>query len=199
MSEENDQNNNDYSTEQNMPEEQRQPQRGGMPEPPLSWKPTENNSAHHQAPAEQKQGAAPSTYRIGAVGDKRVQLSGDEALAFESARKLVSIAQICAVISLFVGGVVLSTIALVLAIAGYRRLTQLARGRGDEPAMQAALSNPARIAIVLSTVALLFNVVTLVYVYPLVMQAMQSGDVTALLGGSQGTAPSAGGGSSTWG
>ncbi len=166
------------------------------PEPPASYKPDLHDSLEQQDLSKpQQQQTRPNTYAVGPTGRMTITLSRDEAQLFESSRRLVSIAQICAIVALFVGGVLLSAVALGLAITSYRRLSTIVIAHSNNPAA-AALRQPAMAAIAMSVVSLVANAVSLIFVYPLVMQAFQSGDLSTLFGGLGSSAPTS---SSTWG
>ena len=165
------------------------------PEPPPSWRPTNNQNQHsrnhesrelHQAPAQQDSFSGNPTF-VGKPPE------------FERIRKLISISQICAVISLFIGGVVLGAVALAFGIMGYRALTSAARNDTLEYNYIKPLRQSCIIALVMSVCSLTVNIIALVYVYPLVMQALNTGDFSTLFGGGAQPGSSTGTGSTTWG
>ena len=101
-------------------------------------------------------------------------------MAFSSARRLITIAQISALVSLLFGGVVLSTISIIVAIVGYRKLSFIAANYSKEPALQGMIRRPGALAIIMSVFALVLNIISLIAIYPLIMQALQSGDISSL-------------------
>lgn len=118
-----------------------------------------------------------------------------------TAQTLATISIIAGPISILIGGVLLSTVALVcgiLALSKVRAVIQL------QPKSDIALSikRQAKVSIVISVLALVLNAISVVMVMPVLIQAMQSGDYTQLLGSagivSQG-ASSASSASSVWG
>ena len=114
---------------------------------------------------------------------------------FESGRKFLTAAQVCAIISLFIGGMLLSAVSIVLAVVGSRKFNQIsANGCSPEFAMQ--LKRSGTVAIVMCVIALALNVVSFIALYPLVMEMMQSGDLAAMFGMQPHAAVSGG---STWG
>lgn len=123
-----------------------------------------------------------------------------EFLEFQSARRMISVAQIMSLISLVIGGVALSTAALVVAILGFRKVTSsLHAANGDMVQTWLYLRRSSTIAIIMSCIALTANAVTLIIVYPTLMESLQSGDFASyfgLQGSSQGGASSSG---SFWG
>ena len=164
------------------------------PEPPSSW----------QQPAQQHQGPGPEPSRSpfnnqgNMPNQNMIPVNPSEASYVETARKLISIAQICAVVSLFLGGVLLSTIAVVLAIMGTMKLVNFANNRSEPDVVKSAIKRPGYLAVGLWLIALIVKAVSIVLFYPVVMQAIQSGDLSSIFTGGAG-AGSAGTGSSTWG
>lgn len=166
----------------------------GYPEPPSSWQPP---SQQPQAP-----GPEPGRSPFGNPGNlpnqNMIHVNESEASLLETARKLISIAQICAVVSLFLGGVLLSTISVVLAVMGAMKLSNFANNRSEPDNVKSAMKRPGYFAVGLCLIALIVNVISLVLFYPVVMQAVQSGDLSSIFTGGAGTG-STGTGSSTWG
>ena len=168
-----------------------------VPEPPLSWRPTNNqNQITQSSNAENQSDFQQTNPQSSQPNNSAFRGTPPE---FERIRKLLSIAQICAVISLFIGGVVLSTIALVFGIMGYRALSSAMRDNTLEPNYTKPLRQSCIIALIMSVTALVVNVIALVYIYPLVMQALNTGDFSTLMGGGAQYGSSTGTGSTTWG
>ena len=174
------------------------PQAQGSPEPPASWNtPYQGNTPNtpnvqgtpgFQQPPEQRQ-------RVGVAGAFQTVLSGNDAFLFESGRKYQTAAQVCAIVSLFIGGILLSCVAVALAVIGYRKYTQV-QPNGDSQQFKMALMRSGKIAIGMCAIALVLNVISFIALYPLVMEMMETGDLSIF--GIQPTAPS-GSGTSTWG
>lgn len=117
-----------------------------------------------------------------------------------STKKLITFANIAALVSLIIGGVALSTAALICAIIARSRINKLIRmePRDDQfvhTVMQAA--KPGAVALVISAIALVLNAISVAIVLPTLMEAMNTGDLQTLLGGS--AAGAAGSATSTWG
>lgn len=173
---------------------------GASPEPPPSWKPS---GSRYEQPYEQKNqqdfhrgNAAPQPQQPSSM---QLPISETDAQLLETARKYISISQICAVVSLFLGGIVLSTIAVILAFMGLSKLTAFANAHSLEQSARLALRRPGVLAVGMCVFALIFNIISLIVLYPMVMESLQSGDFSGILGSGQGGAPSSGAGSSTWG
>ena len=170
------------------------PEHNEAPEPPKRWRPDSSSQTQGESPdkaPDQKDSIA------GMMGSTRVELTSSEIAAFESARRLVTVSQIAALVSFIIGGVALSAIALICAVVAYRKLDAIAAGKQDHPEMQHALRRVGVMALGLSAVALVINIVALVVLYPVIMNSLQSGGFGSLFGGSGQLG--AGGGNSTWG
>ena len=165
----------------------------GAPEPPTRWQPGPQTSApNRQDPANNPEKQTKSGY----IGQAYIELKGSEIADFESARKLITYAQIAAIVSFFIGGILLSSASLVCAFIANRKLAKIAAARSSSPDVQAALMKLGVMALILAGAALIINIIALVFLYPMVFDAMQSGNVNSLFGGS---ASSGGAGTSTWG
>ena len=120
----------------------------------------------------------------------------DEDSGIRSVRRLVTIAQIMALVSLLIGGVLLGSAALVTAVVAMRKTKAIPCAPDDYAWM--ALKRSAKIAIVIAVLALAANVAALVFIYPMVMDSIQSGEYSSLFSGAPQT-QSPGSGTSTWG
>ena len=116
--------------------------------------------------------------RIAIVRGIPIPLEGNQAAVFESARKQMMASYICAIISLFIGGVVLSTVALVLAIFARKKFLIVA-GAQSNPSAQQALRRSGTVVVVVSAIALALNVITIIVFYPMLVQMIQTGDVNS--------------------
>lgn len=165
----------------------------GFPEPPARWKPDQalntNPERHHDAPSSQESIS-------GTLGSTRVELKGDEAHEFQSARRFVTASLIISVLSLFFGGTFASCIALGCALYARSKLNRIVQAHSENPVMQMALSRVSAMAIGVAVVILIINIVAVVFLYPQVMEMIQSGNFGPF-GGSQSTSTATG--SVTWG
>lgn len=173
------------------------------PVPPVGWRPdggNRNDGFNTQGEAQdaglQNQDDDSQPVYTGAVGAVVFKLSQEDAKEIDAGRRLVMAAQVCAVVSLFIGGVLLGIVALVLAIMGFRRLDGVAR-RVPDPAVEAAFRRSGIIAIVVSLFALVLNAITLIAMMPVLTYIAETGDYNALFDG----IPAGGGATSnsTWG
>ena len=152
------------------------------PEPPMRYDSSSNNGGAPQDPQ----------------GPYRPDVSGVE---FRSLRRLITLAQVLAIVSLLFGGVLLSAVSIVIAFIAYRKTDSFGLQTGDD-ALHQALRRSAKIAIIVGFIALALNAIALIVLYPVVMDMVQSGDYQSLFGSmqGQGAAPStSGSGGSTWG
>ena len=146
----------------------------------------------------------PASYRPGPSGQQPLpggfgQQPNEE---LEKARKMTRAAQIMALVSLLIGGVLLGTVALVTAVIAYRKTSGLvsANQANLPPEIAFALKRSAVAAIVVSVLALALNAIALAMIYPTLVEVMQTGDYGTLFGSGQQASPStSGSGSSFWG
>ncbi|WP_302962766.1 hypothetical protein [uncultured Adlercreutzia sp.] len=120
----------------------------------------------------------------------------------KSARTLATIATIAGPVSLIIGGVALSTVALVCGIIAFAKVRRtLAAMEPSERLYARALKQTALMGIVIAAVALTLNAVSVALMMPVLLEAMQTGDYSAILGDAAGSiqdVPGTGGGSA-WG
>lgn len=169
-----------------------QPQSSAAPEPPQTWNPQDHLSNDDKQPLDWDN---PNQFANQFDQERQDQqqvntllqsmqlfssMSQQDALDFSSARRLITIAQITALVSLLFGGVVLSAASIVVAIVGYRKLSLIASNYPHEPALQGMIRRPGALAIIMSVFALVLNIISLIAVYPLILQALQSGDLSTL-------------------
>ena len=157
-----------------------------LPDPPLTW------TADNARDTPQIEHSENSDNGIESIPGRIVlHAQPQDAIEFSQCRKYITASQICAVVSLFIGGVLLSSVAVVLAILGYRRLSAFTSAHAQPTDTRNTVKRLGVIAIVMSVLALVINTVALILFYPLVMQAIQYGDLSGLLGTTKpSTAPS---------
>lgn len=116
-------------------------------------------------------------------------------------RNMIAAAQIMALVSFIIGGVILSAAALVVAVFAYRKVTFASAGATGEDASTywALVKRSATIALVLSGVALAVNAVSLMLFYPMFMQMLQSNDYAWLFGEGYSSGNGSSSTSSIWG
>ena len=168
-----------------MSDRKESPDRGGAPEPPERWKPDESYSRPPEGPTPQNENP---DLRTGTIGGTRVELKGGAIHEFESARRLVVVSQVCAIVSFIIGGVMLSSVALVCAGIAFGKLNRIASVMDSAPDAQRALRRIGYMAIGLAVVTLIINIVALVVLYPTLMETMQAASTGTLASGN-----------STWG
>lgn len=96
----------------------------------------------------------------------------------KSAQTLTTIAIISGPVSLIIGGVFLSLVALVCALIAFskiRNVIEPSDGPGTYPRM---LKNQIIFALSISIVALVLNIVSLIMVFPILIEYMRTGDLT---------------------
>ena len=117
-----------------------------------------------------------------------------------STRKLITFANIAGPVSLIIGGVLLSTAGLICSLIARSRInTMLKKQPQDQAFSQKVMqvAKPGAIALIICTIALVLNVISLALVMPAVLEASQTGNLTTLFGG--GAVNTAGTSTSTWG
>ncbi|WP_139653012.1 hypothetical protein [Raoultibacter phocaeensis] len=128
------------------------------------------------------------------------QFNYDDARELKSAQNLVIAASITGPISMIIGGVFLGTIGLICGILAYRKIKALMGKGGPIGLMAGRLRTACVVALVVTAIALVLNIANMIMIYPLVMEAVQTGDYSKLF--PNGTVPSTGGstsGNPTWG
>lgn len=127
-------------------------------------------------------------------------------MELNSARTLTTVATIAGPVSFIIGGVALSTVAVVCAILALTKARRVLRKpQGEHSGYANMVRQTAIMGLLISSIALILNIVGLVTMLPILMEAMQTGDYSAILGDAassiQGTAPSSGssGGGNAWG
>lgn len=117
-----------------------------------------------------------------------------------STRKLITFANIAGPVSLIIGGVLLSTAGLICSLIARSRInTMLKEQPQDQVFSQKVMqtAKPGAIALIICTIALVLNVISLALVMPAVLEASQTGNLTTLFGG--GAVNTTGTATSTWG
>lgn len=123
----------------------------------------------------------------------------DPEKTFKSIRNFITASQIIALVSLIIGGVLLSTVSIVLALIARSRAQALCSRQNDPNlAGWVALRKSATFAAVMGAVALVLNAIALMTYYPMLLNALQGGDYSSIWGGSAPFAAPSGSGSSAW-
>ena len=166
--------------------------RGDYPEPPVGWRDAPSAGSGEE-PSSRQDSSTPN------APQNQVRITGGDANAerFNSARTLITVAQILAIVSLFLGGILLSTIAVVVAIVGYRRLSSVLDCIADQR-IKTSLKRAGIVAVAMSCIVLAINIATLVIMMPFITQIAQTGDYSSLFGGGP-SSGGTGGTSTTWG
>lgn len=117
-----------------------------------------------------------------------------------STRKLITFANIAGPVSLIIGGVLLSTAGLICSLIARSRINTMLKEQPQDQAFSQKVmraAKPGAIALIICTIALVLNVISLALVMPAVLEATQTGNLTTLFG--SGAVNTAGTASSTWG
>ena len=117
-----------------------------------------------------------------------------------STRKLITFANIAGPVSLIIGGVLLSTAGLICSLIARSRINTMLKEQPQDQAFSQKVmqtAKPGAIALIICTIALVLNVISLALVMPAVLEATQTGNLTTLFG--SGAVNTAGTATSTWG
>ena len=125
----------------------------------------------------------------------------------ESGRKLISFTRVAAPVSLLIGGVLLSGISLICAIISYLKITRVLKRHTELDLDDFRLFiRPVKIALLMAVLALIINAAFLYVEYPRILEAVETGQVSALFNSnaapntvSPGTQAAPQPGSTTWG
>lgn len=121
----------------------------------------------------------------------------------KSAQTLVTVATIAAPVSLLFGGTLLSSVALICALVGRSKLNKISGG-SEIAEVLAVAAKSTRMTIIMCVIALALNIFSMVTMYPVYLEALESGDLSNLIpfgsSAESGSLPSAGNQpSSVWG
>ena len=165
----------------------------------------------HQTPTDnsdssQPQGPSPQLPRDSNPDQNSAQGPHDQSDLREmnSARTLTTVATIGGPVSLVIGGVALSAVALVCAVLALAKIRSV-MAKADSPYRGYAtmVRQAAIMGTVISAVALVLNIIGLIAMMPLLMEVIQTGDYSTIFGEGAAnlptdiTAPSNGG--NAWG
>ncbi len=127
----------------------------------------------------------------------------------KSAQTLITVATIAAPVSLLFGGVLLSSIALVCGWIGYRRLKSIPIRTQQEIEAIHVAGKSARMTLIMCVIALCLNAASMVMMYPVYLEMLESGEITTWTdmfnafgsssGDPSGALPDASGPSAVWG
>ena len=116
-------------------------------------------------------------------------------------RRALIDAAIAGPVSFIIGGVMLSTVGLVCAIVGFVKIKHVIDDVDGRQKVYAATVRQTLIwGLAISAIALIVNIVGIALMMPVLMEAMQTGDFTSILGeGATITAQPSGGSGNAWG
>lgn len=116
----------------------------------------------------------------------------------KSARSLSTVSTIAGPISFIIGGMALSTVALVCGIISLNKTRRILESVDDAHRVYAlALRQTAIIGIAIGAIALIVNAIGVALMVPVLMEVLQTGDYSSLLGDGVSAGGTSGGGA--WG
>ena len=122
-------------------------------------------------------------------------VTSDELFLLTSSKRLSFFAILGAILSVLIGGSLLSAVALICGIISYRKSKSYISAHADSQ-YSAYLKRRGILSIAVPAISLALNIVAIVVIMPSILQMMESGDYASLFGGS---ATNIAGSSSTWG
>lgn len=100
---------------------------------------------------------------------------------------LVTVSIIAGPVSMVIGGVLLSTVALVCALVAFLKARRVADTAGIDANLVRTMRRQAVLGLAIGIVALVLNAVTLAMLMPAIIEAVQAGDLTPLVDGTAGS------------
>lgn len=122
----------------------------------------------------------------------------EEAKELHTARSLIMVGSIAGPVSLFIGGILLSTVGAVCAFLGLRKVNKLIGGQANADILISSMKRSATIALIVCGLAIVLNGISSIIMFPIILEAVQNGDYGNIMPGI-GDANTAPGTSSTWG
>lgn len=113
----------------------------------------------------------------------------------KKSQTMVMVASIAGPVSLFIGGVLLSSVGFVCAIVAFRKLKKLIAKHTDVSVLAQRLKRSAIVGMAVCGVAFALNAISFYLMMPVVLEMMESGDYA----GAMTDVGSGAAGTSTWG
>ncbi len=182
--------------------EQRVEREQGSPEPPKGY----DANGQSESPRNFDRHAQDSLENL-LMNGLSFNATDEERAQIKRGRTLLTIANVAGPISLFIGGVLLSGIGLVCGIVSFVKFKRVGDGHPEKPLVGKLLKRQAAVGIGISGIALVINLVAAIMLFPVIMDAVENGDLSTAFnlqdqaldsqadrGAGNGT-----GGNSTWG
>ena len=120
----------------------------------------------------------------------------DDERRLRSIRTKITIAYVAGPVSLLIGGILLGSVGLICGIIAYRSILALQSKSPEVAAAALSMRKSAITGMVISAIAIALNVISLIALYPVIAEMIDSGALT--LSGTEG-AGSSSSASSVWG
>ncbi|AJC11982.1 hypothetical protein JI75_04155 [Berryella intestinalis] len=104
----------------------------------------------------------------------------EDRVRIKRGRTLLTIANVAGPISLFIGGVLLSSVGTVCGIVSFVNFKRVGDGHPEKPLVGKLLKRQAAVGIGISGIALVINLVAAIMIFPMIMDAVESGDLSAV-------------------
>ncbi len=121
----------------------------------------------------------------------------DDERRLRSIRTKITIAYVAGPVSLLIGGLLLGTVGLICGIIAYRSIGALQSKSPEVAAAALSMRKSAITGMVISGIALALNAISLIALYPVIAEMIDSGMLT--VSGVGGAGSSSSGASSVWG
>ena len=146
------------------------------PEPPNSWRGEEPKLIAHG-----DRNIKP--YSVGDGDHLGMQVNSNLLATFDidSTRKYLTVSKVLAFVSIFIGGVILSSISLVIALIGCAKIYSASKYIANDDAIS-MFKWSAVLTVLISVLALFLNAVALAYLMPKYLNALNSGDYASIFG-----------------
>lgn len=130
----------------------------------------------------QMDGKTNSPYSTAQQQTSTPQPNREDARALRSAQSKITFAYIAGPLSLFIGGMLLGTIGLICAYLAYRKLGQLSHKEASIADAALKLKKSARTALIVCAVAFFVNGVSMIVMYPVIVDMLQNGQYGDIAG-----------------
>ncbi|MGI6046114.1 MAG: hypothetical protein ACOYCA_04655 [Eggerthellaceae bacterium] len=128
------------------------------------------------------------------------EISQEEFRQLKKSRNLVLAANIIGPVSIIIGGVILSGIGIICALVANSRLKKQENLPGDAGITAQIMRRSNKFGLYICIGAFALNLITAIMFYPMMLEAMQTGDYSNIFGGSSsGSEAASNPQTSTWG
>ncbi|WP_124061294.1 hypothetical protein [Gordonibacter sp. Marseille-P4307] len=146
----------------------------GAPEPPKGYDESDRDKAQRMFDRRVQDGLENLL-----MNGLSFRATDEERAQVKSGRTLLAIANIAGPISLFIGGILLSGVGMVCGIISFVKFKRVGDSHPEKPLVGKLLKRQAAVGIGISGIALVINLVAAIVLFPVIMDAVESGDLSA--------------------